>query len=149
MPPTLPGFAPLATVGGYLALEDCGLVGNGSTAGLVGRDGAIVWLCVPRFDSDPIVCSLLDAKRGGAFRVAPSEVLDSRQYYEADTGVLVTELRAAGGTVQVTDALTLRSGADLDDDAPAGRGELLRSVRVLNGSAVVVVDLSLRGGVTS
>ena len=149
MPPTLPGFAPLATVGGYLALEDCGLVGNGATAALVGRDGAIVWLCVPRFDSEPIVCSLLDAKRGGVFRVAPTEVLDSRQYYEADTGVLVTELRAPGGTVQVTDALTLRSGADLDDDAPAGRGELLRSVRVLNGSAVVVVDLSLRGGVSA
>jgi len=53
-------FSPLYPVEGYLPLEDHGLVGDGTTAALVGRDGAISWLCVPRFDSPPLFCGLLE-----------------------------------------------------------------------------------------
>jgi len=63
-------WAPFRRVDGYLPLEDHGLVGDGSTAALIARDGAVVWLCAPRFDSPPLLCSLLDTSRGGHFRIA-------------------------------------------------------------------------------
>jgi hypothetical protein len=101
----------------------------------------VSWLCIPRFDSPPLFCGLLDRVRGGAFTVAPEPLLDSRQWYEEDSAVLVTELRGPDGTVQITDALTLRAGADLTEDAPAGRGELLRYVTVPHGRARLRVEL--------
>ncbi|MEW6473803.1 MAG: glycoside hydrolase family 15 protein [Actinomycetota bacterium] len=136
----------LRTVDGYLPLEDHGVIGDGTTAALVGRDGAVSWLCVPRFDSPPLFCSLLDARRGGSFRVAPAELRAARQRYIPDTGVLVTELRDAAGLMRVTDALALRRGADLREDVPAGRGELIRSVEVLEGTVRIVVEVEPRGG---
>ncbi len=138
--------APLRYHDGYPPLEDLGLVGDGSTAALVARDGDVVWLCVPHFDSEPLFCSLLDARRGGSFRIAPEEVVEARQRYEPDSGVLVTELRSPTGLVRVTDCLTLRSGADLTEDVPAGRGELLRSVVVLEGTVSLRVNIEPRGG---
>jgi GH15 family glucan-1,4-alpha-glucosidase len=131
---------------GYLALEDIGLIGDGTTSALVGLDGSVLWLCLPRFDSEPLFCGLLDATRGGSFTVAPDEVLEARQRYEPDTAVLVTELRSPTGVLAVTDALALRPGADLSDDAPAGRRELIRSAVVLDGSVRVRVELEPRGG---
>ncbi|HEV2758148.1 MAG TPA: glycoside hydrolase family 15 protein [Acidimicrobiales bacterium] len=139
-------FYPLRYHRGYPPLEDVGLIGDGTTAALVARDGAVVWLCAPRFDSEPLFCSLLDVKRGGAFRIAPEDLTEARQQYEPDTGVLVTELRSLTGMVRVTDCLTLRSGADLGEDTAAGRGELLRSVVVLEGSVRLQVELEPRGG---
>jgi GH15 family glucan-1,4-alpha-glucosidase len=106
---------------GYLPLEDYGLIGDGTTAALVGRDGSIPWLCVPRFDSTPLFCGILDARRGGTFKIAPEGHTESRHYYEPDTAVLVTEMRTASGTVRLTDAMLFRSGADLREDVPAGR----------------------------
>ena len=124
-------FEPLLPVDGYLPLEDYGLIGDGATAALVGRDGSIPWLCVPRFDSPPLFCGILDRERGGAFTVVPEDLVESRQYYEPDSGVLITEMRGRSSVVRITDALALRSGADLNEDAPAARGELLRSVEAL------------------
>ncbi|MDQ4070530.1 MAG: glycoside hydrolase family 15 protein [Actinomycetota bacterium] len=139
-------FTPLTYHDGYPPLEDVGLVGDGRTSALVARDGAVVWLCLPRFDSDPLFCSLLDARRGGSFRIAPEEVVEARQRYEPDTGVLVTELRSTTGLLRLTDCMTLRAGADLTEDTAAGRGELLRSVAVLDGAVRVHVDLEPRRG---
>ena len=81
---------PIRRTDGYLPIEDYGLIGNGATAALVGRDGAISWLCLPRFDSPPIFRGLLDAGKGGSFLIAPEDLVESRQYYEADSAVLVT-----------------------------------------------------------
>ncbi|HUP73828.1 MAG TPA: glycoside hydrolase family 15 protein [Acidimicrobiales bacterium] len=139
-------WSPLTRVDGYLPIEDFGLIGDGSTAALVGRDGSIEWLCLPRFDSAPLFCSLLDQHRGGFWRLAPEEVVEARQRYERDTGVLATELRSRSGVVRVTDCLTLRSGADLTEDVAAARGELLRSVVALDGTIRMTLDVSPRGG---
>ncbi len=146
--PAVP-FSPLQPVDGYLPLEDYGLIGDGATAALVGRDGAVSWLCVPRFDSPPLFCAILDTAWGGAFTVAPEDLVESRQFYEPDSGVLVTEMRGRSGLVRVTDALTLRSGADLREDAPAARGELLRSVSVLQGRVRLRVEVDPRGGASA
>src|SRR5262245_30815040 len=126
-----------------------GLIGDGTTAALVGLDGSIPWLCLPRFDSQPLFCSLLDDARGGCFTVAPVDVIEARQRYEPDTAVLVTELRSPTGRLAVTDALALRPGTDLSDDAPAGRQELIRSAVVLDGSVRVRVEIEPWGGASA
>lgn len=141
-----PGESVVRRVEGYLPIEDHGLIGDGTTAALVGRDGAVSWMCVPRFDSEPLFCGLLDARRGGALVVAPEPLVSSRQFYEPDTGVLVTEMNGPEGRVRVTDALTLRAGADLSEDAPAGRGELLRCIQVLGGRVRLRVRVQPWGG---
>jgi alpha,alpha-trehalase len=140
-----PAFRPIRMHGGYPPLADLGLIGDGATAALVGLDGSVRWMCVPSFDSEPLFCALLDHARGGEYSVTPERLVEARQRYEPDTGVLITELRSDTGLVQLTDALALRSGADLTDDAPANRGELVRSAVVLEGSVRLRVDVQPRG----
>jgi alpha,alpha-trehalase len=113
---------------------------------LVSLDGSIPWLCVPRFDGDAILCGLLDRDRGGQFRVYPDDLRKARQRYVPDTGLLVTELRTSTGLLRITDALAVRAGADLSDDAPAARSELVRSVVVIDGDIRVRVELDPRDG---
>jgi GH15 family glucan-1,4-alpha-glucosidase len=139
-------FRPVSYEDGYLPIEDHGLIGDGSTAALVGRDGAISWMCAPRFDSPPLFCRLLDAQRGGAFTVVPEGLIESRQYYEPDTAVLVTEMRGPEGLVRVTDALTLRQGANLTEDAAHGRCELVRAVEALRGDVRLRIEVEPQGG---
>jgi GH15 family glucan-1,4-alpha-glucosidase len=139
-------FFPIRRLNGYLPLEDYGLIGDGTTAALVGSDGAISWLCVPRFDSPPLFCAILDTARGGAFTVAPEELVESRQFYEPDSGVLVTEMRSPSGLIRLTDALLFHAGADLTEDTSAGRGELLRLVQVVHGPVRVRIIVEPRGG---
>lgn len=134
-------FTPVKYKDGYLPISDHGLIGDGTTAALIGRDGAVVWLCIPRFDSPPLFCRILDASRGGYFSVAPEGLIESRQYYHPDTGVLVTEMRSHTGTVRLTDALTLRSGIDLSEDTSAGRSELLRLVEILHGQVRLRIEM--------
>jgi alpha,alpha-trehalase len=136
---------PVQPIDGFLPLEDYGLIGDGRTAALVGRDGSIGWLCVPRFDSPPLLCGLLDRERGGTFTVAPDALVASRQRYQPDTGVLVAEMQAPTGALEVIDLFALRTGANLREGSPASRGELLRTVHVLNGTVDVRVTLRLRG----
>jgi GH15 family glucan-1,4-alpha-glucosidase len=140
------GFRPLHRKGEYPRLEDMGLIGDGTTAALVSLDGSIPWLCLPRFDSDPVFCGLLDVAEGGQFIVAPETILAARQYYAPDSAVLHTEFQTPDGRVRVTDAIALRSGADLSDDAPSGRAELVRSAVVLDGFADLRVQVQPRGG---
>jgi GH15 family glucan-1,4-alpha-glucosidase len=141
-----PPFRPVRWHDGYLPLEDLGLIGDGTTVALVGRDGSIPWLCLPRFDSEPLFCGLVDRERGGHFTVALDDLVEARQRYEPDTAVLITELAGRTGRVQITDALALRSRADITDDASAARGELVRSVVVVAGDVRLRIGLEPRGG---
>ncbi|MFJ7779272.1 glycoside hydrolase family 15 protein [Streptomyces yangpuensis] len=127
-------------------IEDHGLIGDGTTCALVARDGSIAFLCVPRFDSPPLVCPLLDPDRGGEFRLAVAGATHSRQRYLASTGVLVTEIRSPDGAVEITDGMCLRTGAVLEEDAAAGTGTLIRLVRVLHGRPAVSLRFAPRGG---
>jgi alpha,alpha-trehalase len=137
---------PLRRLDGYLPIEDHGLIGDGCTCALVGRDGAISWMCLPRFNSDSLFCALFDHEHGGDFLVAPEELQTSRQWYLDDTGVLVTEMQGASGSVVVTDTFTLRDDALLKEARTATHGELLRHVRVLDGQVRLQVRVRPRGG---
>lgn len=141
-----PPMRPIERLDGQLPLEDHGLIGDGTTAALVGRDGTVSWLCVPRFDGPALFASLLDPDRGGHLRLAPEGWTSSRQRYVPDTGVLITEMDAPEGTVEVTDALTLQGGADLAEGVASDRQELVRLVEVTRGRVRMRVEVAPRGG---
>ena len=72
-----------------LRIEDYGLIGDTHTAALVGRNGSIDWLCLPRFDSDACFASLLGDEENGYWQIAPSEpVLSTSRRYWTSTLVL-------------------------------------------------------------
>jgi GH15 family glucan-1,4-alpha-glucosidase len=137
---------PLHPVDGYLPIADHALIGDGQGCALVGRDTVVSWLCVPRFDSPPLVCGLLDTDRGGSIRLLADEVLEADQSYLPDTGVVVTTARTPAGVLEVTDAFLLHPGARLDEEAAPGRGELLRHIRVLSGRVGLHPQVEVRGG---
>jgi GH15 family glucan-1,4-alpha-glucosidase len=144
----MPGTThPLTRVDGFLPIEDHGLVGDGATCALVGRDGSIPWLCLPEFDSPPFLAGLLDADRGGTFTLAPRGLRAGGQRYLDESNVLITELEGPDGVVELTDCMTLRSGADLEELVPAGRSELLRVARVVSGTAELELRLTPRDDV--
>jgi len=72
-----------------MSLADLGLIGNCQLAAHVRRDGAIVWCCMPRFDSAPIFGALLDDD-GGQFTIGPATPGLGLQRYLANTNVLET-----------------------------------------------------------
>src|SRR3954452_24070780 len=93
-------------------IEDYGLIGDLQTAALVGRDGSIDWLCLPRFDSPACFAALLDDERAGHWRLAPAdgETATPRRYRD-DTLILETEWDTPHGSVRVIDCMPPRGQA--------------------------------------
>ncbi|BAS11530.1 uncharacterized protein C4H3.03c [Arthrobacter sp. Hiyo4] len=77
---------PVERLDGYLPIEDHGLIGDGSTCALVGRDGGISWLCLPEFDSPPFLAGILDTDAGGLLEITPLPLVSSTQRYTEDSG---------------------------------------------------------------
>ncbi len=140
-------FRPIVRQDGHLPIHDYGLIGDGATAALVGRDATIDWLCLPRFDKHPVFCSILDDEVGGRFAIDVGDLVGARHRYFGDSSVLITELKTADGVVRVTDMMPLRRGANLSAVSAMDVGELLRVVEVLEGSATVRADIRVQGGI--
>jgi GH15 family glucan-1,4-alpha-glucosidase len=95
-----------------LRIEDYALIGDCQTAGLVGRDGSIDWLCVPRFDSAACFAALLGTPQNGRWLLAPAQQPTRvMRRYRGDTLVLETELTTESGTVAVIDFMPPRGEA--------------------------------------
>ena len=62
-----------------LPIEDYALIGDGHTAALVGRDGSIDWLCVPRFDAPACFAALLGGPEHGRWQIAPDAPVQRTQ----------------------------------------------------------------------
>ena len=117
------------------AIEDYALLGDLHTAALVGRDGAIDWLCLPRFDSPACFAALLDDREAGTWRLAPaSGGPATRRNYRDDSLVLETEWDTPEGTVRVVDCMPPR------DDAPS----VVRVVEGVAGRVPMHMELRLR-----
>src|SRR3954447_22421017 len=84
-------------------IEDYALIGDRETAALVGRDGSIDWLCLPRFDSDSCFARLLGDQANGYWLLAPSHVRSVDRQYRAGTLILETEFTTGQGRVRVID----------------------------------------------
>ncbi|MBV2355095.1 glycoside hydrolase family 15 protein [Streptomyces sp. J2-1] len=116
-------------------IEDYALIGDEQTAALVGRDGSIDWLCLPRFDSGACFARLLGDEDNGHWRIAPKGAGDcTRRAYRPDTLVLDTEWETDEGTVRVTDLMPQR------DRAP----DVVRIVEGVSGRVTVRSTLRLR-----
>ncbi|WP_346619878.1 glycoside hydrolase family 15 protein [Blastococcus montanus] len=90
-------------------IEDYGLIGDLQTAALVGRDGSVDWLCLPRFDSPACFAALLDDDRAGRWLLAPSgRATCTGRRYRGDSLVLETEWETPEGSVVVIDFMPVR-----------------------------------------
>ena len=121
-----------------LRIEDYGIIGDTHTAAMVGRDGSIDWLCLPRFDSDAVFAALLGDSGNGRWLIAPEgPVLRSSRRYRGDTGILETRFETAEGTVTLIDFMAL-SGEGED------QVDLIRMVRGDEGQVRMRTELVLR-----
>src|SRR5436190_13171869 len=91
----------------FTPIADYAFLSNCHTGALVAPDGAVDWLCVPRFDSASVFGSLLD-REAGTFRFGPFSIdVPTARAYEPGTNVLVTTWKTPTGWVVVRDALTM------------------------------------------
>ncbi|MFE7898532.1 glycoside hydrolase family 15 protein [Streptomyces sp. NPDC057424] len=117
------------------SIEDYALIGDEQTAALVGTDGSVDWLCLPRFDSAACFARLLGDEDNGYWRIAPVGAdRCTRRAYRRDTLVLDTEWETGQGAVRVTDLMPQR------DRAP----DLVRIVEGLDGEVTLHSVLKLR-----
>ncbi|MEV5242649.1 glycoside hydrolase family 15 protein [Streptomyces cinnamoneus] len=116
-------------------IEDYALIGDLQTAALVGRDGSVDWLCLPRFDSPACFAALLGDDDNGQWRLAPAGAGScTRRAYREDSLVLDSVWETDTGTVKVTDFMPQR------DRAP----DLVRIVEGVSGSVDMLSVLRLR-----
>src|SRR5271170_2994022 len=94
-----------------LPIENYALIGDCHTAALVGSNGSIDWLCLPRFDSGACFAALLGAPEHGRWLLAPAgPVRRVERAYREGTLVLDTTFEVDEGAVTVTDCMPLREG---------------------------------------
>ncbi|KHN95301.1 glycosyl hydrolase [Metarhizium album ARSEF 1941] len=100
-----PRRARRAQTGGYLPIEDYGMIGNMHTCALVGIDGSVDFMCWPDFDSPSVFCRLLDKDKGGYFSIAPPEKLQctTKQQYLPGSCILQTRYIHEDGVVDLLD----------------------------------------------
>ena len=123
----------------YPNISDHGLIGDLQTAALVTTDGTLDWFCCPRFDSPSVFASLLDAERGGYYRIAPDrDDYVSKQLYLPDSAILVTRFMTPDGVGEVHDFMPVIEGAATD------RHRLVRNIRVVRGVMRFAIEIQPR-----
>jgi GH15 family glucan-1,4-alpha-glucosidase len=116
-------------------IEDYGIIGDTQTAALVGRNGSIDWLCLPRFDSPACFAALLGDDSHGRWLIAPTEpVMESSRRYRGNSLVLETEFRTADGVVRVVDCMPPRERSP----------DLVRVVEGVSGEVQLQMELIVR-----
>ncbi|HYP85876.1 glycoside hydrolase family 15 protein [Variovorax sp.] len=116
-------------------IEDYALIGDCHTAALVGRNGSIDWLCLPRFDSAACFAALLGDARHGHWLVAPAvPVRKVRRRYRPGTLILETEFETSHGVVRLVDCMPIANG----------RSDVLRFVVGVRGRVAMRMELVMR-----
>ncbi|ETK37120.1 glycoside hydrolase family 15 protein [Microbispora sp. ATCC PTA-5024] len=118
-----------------MRIEDYALIGDMHTAALVGRDGSVDWLCLPRFDSGACFAALLGGPKAGRWLLAPAHGRPSTgRRYRDGTLVLETEWDAPEGCVRVLDFMPPRG------EAP----DVVRIVEGVRGRVEMRMEMVLR-----
>ena len=114
-------------------LECYGFIGDMHTCALVGLDGSIDWLCLPRADSNAVFAKLLGEEKNGCWKIAPAEpVVRASHAYRKDTLILETEFETATGVVRVTDCMPPDgSNRDILRIVEGVRGEVDMTMRLI------------------
>jgi GH15 family glucan-1,4-alpha-glucosidase len=121
----------------YLPLEEYGVIGDLRTIALVGLRGGIDFCCFPRFDSPSVFARLLDADKGGEFRISPDlKGASHRQMYLPDTNVLITRFLSDEGVVEISDFMPIVEGRETS--------RIVRRVKVLRGTVQIRMRCSPR-----
>src|SRR5689334_9537521 len=119
-----------------MRIEDYALIGNMQSAALVGRNGAIDWLCLPRFDSASCLSAVLGGDEHGRWLLAPADgavAVDRR--YRPGSLVLETDFETPDGAVRVIDFMPRAAG---------GPPRVMRIVEGLRGRVPMRMELVLR-----
>jgi GH15 family glucan-1,4-alpha-glucosidase len=118
-----------------LKIEDYGLIGDTHTAALVGINGSIDWLCLPRFDSDACFAMLLGNEENGFWQISPAaEKKSATRRYHGPTLVLETDFITETGSVRLTDFMPIREN----------HPEVIRLVEGLDGTVDMDMCLAIR-----
>ena len=119
----------------HMRIEDYALIGDTQSAALVGRDGSIDWLCLPRFDSPSCFAKLLGDESNGFWRLAPvGHEMAERRAYVNDTLILETVWETSTGTVKVIDFMPPRHA----------NPHLVRIVEGVSGTVNMTTEISIR-----
>ncbi len=118
---------------GYQPIEDYAIIGDLHTVALVGKNGSIDWCCIPRFDSPSVFGALLDANKGGFFRVAPCTTLTTairyKHLYLPETNVLLTRFLTVDGVGELIDFMPIKR-----EDTATHQHHIIRALKVVRGS---------------
>ena len=118
-----------------LAIEDYGLIGDTQTAAIVGRDGSIDWLCLPRFDSGACFAALLGEPRHGRWLLSPAGGgLAHVRRYRNNSMVLEHQFDTATGSVRIIDFMPVRNRTP----------DLIRIVEGVSGEVEMRMELVAR-----
>jgi GH15 family glucan-1,4-alpha-glucosidase len=128
----------MAPIHQHAAIGDC------RSAALVSRDGAIDWLCWPRFDSPSIFGALLD-DGAGVWRVAPAGAFGTERRYVPGTNVLETTFRTASGVLRLTDLMPVMSEEEKGRSF-APDHQILRQLECESGEVEVEMRFDPRPG---
>jgi GH15 family glucan-1,4-alpha-glucosidase len=120
-----------------LRIEDYALIGNTRTAALVGNNGSIDWLCMPRFDSAACFAALLGGPANGHWSIAPrNAVTRVSRRYRAETLILETEFVTESGTAAVIDFMPI---AERHQEV-----DVIRVVRGIRGAVPMRMQIVFR-----
>ncbi len=120
-----------------LPIEDYAIIGDTQTAALVGVNGSIDWLCLPRFDSGACFAGLLGDDDNGHWHIRPQgPVTAVRRSYRGHTLVLETEFTTADGVVRLIDCMPVGDG----------RADIVRRVVGVSGTVPMELEFTIRFG---
>jgi GH15 family glucan-1,4-alpha-glucosidase len=126
-------------VDGYLPIAAYGLIGDCRSAALVGEDGSVDWLCLPRFDDASVFARILDADRGGHWVISAARPESVIQRYRDLSNILQTVWETPTGRIVVTDFMPV---SEATMDAPPEQGiRLVRLIESLGGEVRVHSEL--------
>jgi GH15 family glucan-1,4-alpha-glucosidase len=144
--PTSASSAGHSSRGGHRAtdvpIEDYGLLGDTRTAALVNSEGSVDWLCIPRFDGQPVFGRLVGGPEAGSFRLAPrhaAKVIVRR--YRPDSATLETTWQTDGGRLTLTEGMVAEVAGRL---LPSSM--LVRRLTAPDGPVEAIIEFDPRLG---